>query len=80
MNRYSLIELVIDAMRLSIFTAFVLTVIALGPRTECLAETVSCEVKEVSGSILILENCDERLAKDFQKGDKVKVRLQKKEK
>lgn len=41
--------------------------------------TVSCEVSEVSGSTIILKNCDEKRAEDFKKGDKVKVKLQKKE-
>ena len=71
-------------MRLSILSVFALVAIVLaaivfGPTGESLAATVSCEVKEVNGSTLVLVNCDERLAKDFKKGRKVKVRLQKKE-
>ncbi len=67
------------SMRLPIFFAFILTVVTLGLRTDCLAATVSCEVKEVIGSNLVLENCDERLVKEFKKGNKVKVKQQKKE-
>jgi hypothetical protein len=44
------------------------------------AATVSCEVKEVSGSVLVLENCDIKRVQDFKKGSKVKVKLQKKQK
>lgn len=39
------------------------------------AATVSCEVKSVNGSTIILENCDEKRVKDFQKGNKVKIKL-----
>ena len=39
--------------------------------------TVTCEVEEVSGSKIILKNCDER-AKGFGKGNMVKVKLQQK--
>ena len=67
-------------MKLSIFSAFIITVITLALRADGLAATVSCEVKEVSGSTLVLENCDERLVKEFKKGNKVKVKQQKKEK
>jgi hypothetical protein len=50
-----------------------------GLPAESFAATVSCEVKEISGSTLTLNNCDERMLKDFQVGNKVKVRQQKKE-
>ena len=66
-------------MRLAMFFAFIVTVVGVGYSTDCRAATVSCEVKEVAGSTMVLENCDERLLKEFEKGSKVKVRQQKKE-
>ena len=39
--------------------------------------TVTCQVKAVKGDIIILENCDEKRAKDFKQGDKVKVKQEK---
>ena len=39
--------------------------------------TVTCEIEEIRGNSIVLKNCDER-AKGFVKGNKVKVKLQKK--
>ena len=39
--------------------------------------TVTCEVEEVNGGRIVLNNCDER-AKGFEKGNKVKVKLDEK--
>lgn len=39
--------------------------------------TVTCEIEEVGADTIVLKNCDQR-AKGFEKGKKVKVRLQKK--
>lgn len=66
-------------MRLVIASLLFLVIFVWAPLSKCLAATVTCVVKEVQGSTLILENCDERLAKEFQKGSKVKVKQQKKE-
>ena len=49
------------------------------PSSVTLAATVTCQVKEIVGSTLILENCDAKRLNDFKKGHKVKVKLQKKE-
>jgi len=66
-------------MRIIILSAFIITAVMHGLPAESFAATVSCEVKEISGSTLTLNNCDERMLKDFQVGNKVKVRQQKKE-
>ena len=55
---------------LALVSAFYLAVPAF-------SATVTCEVETVSGSTIILKNCDER-AKGFVEGNKVKVKLQKK--
>nr|MBF0223212.1 hypothetical protein [Desulfobulbaceae bacterium] len=47
----------------------------VGAAVPALSATVTCEVEEVSGSTIILKNCDER-AKGFEKGRKVKVKMQ----
>lgn len=41
------------------------------------AATVTCEVKSVQGSTIVLENCDAQRAKGFEPGSKVKIKLQK---
>jgi hypothetical protein len=42
-----------------------------------LSATVTCEIEEVSGGRIVLNNCDERV-KGFEKGNKVKVKLDEK--
>lgn len=59
-------------------TVVFLIAIYLSFTSLCFAATVSCEVKEVIGSTLVLENCDAKRITDFQKGQKVKVKLEKK--
>ena len=45
--------------------------------SKAFSATVTCVVEEVSGGTIILKNCDER-AKGFERGNTVKVKLQKK--
>jgi|GEM_PF-5649830 len=40
--------------------------------------TVTCEVQAVQGDKIILINCNERRAKGFKPGNKVKLKLKKK--
>jgi hypothetical protein len=41
-----------------------------------LSATVSCEVQEVRGDVIILKNCNVKRAQGFRAGDKVKIKLQ----
>jgi len=44
------------------------------------AATVTCEVKSVEGGTIVLVNCDQKRAKGFVPGARVKVKLDRKKK
>lgn len=61
------------------FTVSFLSVLYLLGTPLTFAATVSCEVKEVLGSTLVLKNCDAKRLVNFKKGHKVKVKMLKKQ-
>jgi len=57
---------------------FAFTLCCLLLPSAAMAATVSCEVKEIVGTTLILKNCNAKRLIDFKKGHKVKVKMLKK--
>lgn len=60
-------------MRSGLLVLFAVLILNILPAK---AATVTCEVKSVQGRTMILENCDEKRAKGFEPGSKVKIKLQ----
>jgi len=59
------------------YLVFLLLLLLIFDSATVFSATVTCEVEEVSGARIVLNNCDER-AKGFEKGNIVKVKLNEK--